>query len=316
MKLSFIIPAYNVENYIDACLESILNQDLNPEDYEIVVVNDGSTDSTLQHILKYKNSHPHFRVIDQENQGLSMARNNGVSQANGEYIWFVDGDDTICPNCLKILLGICDSWQTDMFCVGPSIPFKQTFPHNFIENDNITALFTGESWIKSNQAVIGAWAYIIKRRFWIDNDLKFVRGISFEDTECMSRSFYFAKRISGLNRFSVYNYIQREQSIMHSKFDLKKLRSILVLIKSLNDFSRSLINDSFFYSYYRKICLGAYMSGLKQIANNQDLKTFLDEYVSETKRYGGVKITASSFFERLYQFIAIHFPSLFIRIGK
>lgn len=318
MKLSIILPAYNVENYIDTCLESMLNQDLDSENYEIIAVNDGSTDSTLQHLKDFQQGNINIKIISQENRGLSAARNRGVKEAVGEYIWFIDSDDMICPCCLKGLLAMCDLFQTDMFCVGPSVPFLNVFPEDFIQNRNnyVSMPCNGENWIKSNQSVIGAWSYIIRRSFWTENALQFVEGMYFEDTECMSRSFYFGKRIGGLNKFSVYNYVQREQSTMHSPFSEHKLKSLSTLIHSLNAFSTQVVSVPFFHSYYQEICLGAYMNGLKQIAKNEDLKIYLAPYVNEVRKSGGVKLMASSFSKRLYQFIAIHFPTAFIRMTK
>ncbi len=128
MKLSFILPAYNVEDYIDACLDSVTTQDIPTADYEIIVVNDGSTDSTPAHIQRYAERFPNIIIINQENRGQSAARNAGLEKARGEYVWFVDSDDTVCFNCLRFLLDACDRLQTDMLCVGPSIPFTKTLP--------------------------------------------------------------------------------------------------------------------------------------------------------------------------------------------
>ena len=116
MKLSIIIPAYNVSNYLDKCLESCFKQDLSEKEYEVIVVNDGSEDSTLDIALRWKTLHENLSVISQQNQGLSMARNNGLRAAQGEYVMFLDSDDWYDPNMLSLLgspllvpvpLGLC-----------------------------------------------------------------------------------------------------------------------------------------------------------------------------------------------------------------
>lgn len=104
MKLSFIVPVYNLEDYIEECIMSLLNQDLSHSEYEILCINDSSTDSSLEILKRLAKEHTNIIIINQENQGVSAARNNGIKNAKGEYIWFVDGDDLIARNCLKFML--------------------------------------------------------------------------------------------------------------------------------------------------------------------------------------------------------------------
>lgn len=103
MFCSFIVPVYNVEKYLPECLDSLLEQDIPHEDYEIICVNDGSTDGSLSILRDYEARCSNVRVIDKENGGVSTARNTGLDAARGDYIWFVDSDDLIAPRCLKLL---------------------------------------------------------------------------------------------------------------------------------------------------------------------------------------------------------------------
>ena len=97
-KFSIIIPVYNVEKYLVECLESIVNQSF--KDFEVICVNDGSTDNSLEILQKYAENDERFKVLNQENQGQGIARNNALNIANGEYILFVDPDDFIELNML------------------------------------------------------------------------------------------------------------------------------------------------------------------------------------------------------------------------
>ena len=99
MKLSIIIPMYNVEPYIEKCLLSCLNQNIPHADYEIIVVNDGSPDGSLGIARRIASTVDNMLIVSQENGGLSAARNKGLSYAKGEYVWFVDSDDWIEENC-------------------------------------------------------------------------------------------------------------------------------------------------------------------------------------------------------------------------
>ena len=108
VKLSIIIPVYNGEEYIDRCLQSCLRQDIPADSYEIVVVDDGSTDSSNVILSRYAMEHANVVVLTQSNKKQGAARNYGLSKAQGEYIWFVDSDDWIEANCLGRLLALCD----------------------------------------------------------------------------------------------------------------------------------------------------------------------------------------------------------------
>ena len=104
MKLSIIVPVYNVEKYIRLCMESIFKQGLDENDYEVIIVNDGTPDKSMEMITDIIVAHQNIHVINQENQGLSVARNNGIAAAKGEYIQFLDSDDLLIDNSLPYLI--------------------------------------------------------------------------------------------------------------------------------------------------------------------------------------------------------------------
>ena len=108
-KVSIIIPAYNVENYIEDCLESILNQTYT--NIEVIIVNDGSTDGTLEKITPYADKDKRIIILNQENQGVSATRNNGIEIAKGEYFAFFDADDYIPQNAIELF--VKESKETD-----------------------------------------------------------------------------------------------------------------------------------------------------------------------------------------------------------
>lgn len=118
MFISFIVPVYNVEKYLPECLDSLLDQDIPKEDYEIICVNDGSTDGSMSILQNYAQKYSNIRIIDQENGGICVARNTGVDAARGEYIWFVDSDDFIQRNCLGDLKRLAEKTQCDRVSFG------------------------------------------------------------------------------------------------------------------------------------------------------------------------------------------------------
>lgn len=104
MNISVIVPVYNVEEYLSTCLDSLLDQGLSEQEYEIILINDGSKDCSLDICNRYAKAHSNIQVYSQENQGVAMARNLGLSKAKGEWVMFVDSDDYLCKNSLRYLL--------------------------------------------------------------------------------------------------------------------------------------------------------------------------------------------------------------------
>ena len=104
LQLSIILPIYYVEPYLEKCIRSLEDQDIPKDAYEIICVNDGSPDNSQQIVEKLQQEYDNIKLINQENQGVSIARNNGIKTAKGEYLMFVDPDDAIEENCLKRLL--------------------------------------------------------------------------------------------------------------------------------------------------------------------------------------------------------------------
>ena len=119
LRLSIIIPFYNVEHYIAECLDSVYQQDIPEEEYEVICVNDGSPDHSRDIVLEYQKKHSNLVLIEHEvNKKLGAARNTGRAAAKGEYIWNVDSDDKIVPNCLGNLMKICEKNNLDVLEFG------------------------------------------------------------------------------------------------------------------------------------------------------------------------------------------------------
>ena len=114
LRLSIIIPFYNVERYIAECLDSVYQQNIPEDEYEVICVNDGSSDHSRDIVNAYQTKHPNLLLVEhEENRKLGAARNTGRSVAKGDYIWNVDSDDKIVPNCLDYLLRICEENELD-----------------------------------------------------------------------------------------------------------------------------------------------------------------------------------------------------------
>ena len=114
--LSIIIPVYKVEAYVEQCLRSCVEQEtLSPDDYEIVVINDGTPDNSWPICERLAETFPQIRLFTQPNSGVSVARNKGINEAQGDFVWFVDSDDWIEPGCLSKMMVFCDNIRTWIF---------------------------------------------------------------------------------------------------------------------------------------------------------------------------------------------------------
>ena len=255
MKLSIIVPIYNVAPYLRKCVDSLLTQDIS--DYEIILVDDGSPDECPEICDQYAASYPSefkgqenskaaphastpytihhtpsIRVIHQANAGLSAARNAGIAAAQGDYILFVDSDDYLQPNTMATLL---DQAERDNFDVlrfryqnvkenGDAFtPYKDMTNYN----DYSATPTDGMTFLNERMSTqCYAWQFVIKADI-VRQEL-FTPGIYFEDTDWTPRMLLRAKRVASTD-LVVYNYLWREGSITLSQHDIAKQR------KQLND---------------------------------------------------------------------------------
>lgn len=232
MKLSIIIPAYNIEGYIEKCVNSCLQQDMDHSDYEIIIVNDGSTDRSRQVAEDLASRHGNVRVINKENGGASTARNAGLDAAKGDYIWMIDGDDYIEANCLKLLVGRAYQDVLDVLCFNS----KYVYPDGRQCNQypickNIGHIYSGPDYI-----AYSPWSALYRREFLISNSLRFLPGILHEDLEFTPRALCLARRIVYIDEYPYY-YVQRQDSITNSKRHARRCRDYLTIADSLHAFT-------------------------------------------------------------------------------
>lgn len=214
-KISVVIPVYNVENYLDKCIQSILNQTFH--DYEILLVDDGSTDNSGiicdDYALKYSN----IDVIHKSNGGPSDTRNVGVNVAQGEYIFFLDSDDYIIPECLEILYSNLINNNADLSC-GSFGFFDDTHPVNVCEsNENKLFKCTGEkaclTLLYGKDFYTSSCNILLKAKIAKAN--LFPVG-KFHEDELTTFRYFLDSSVVIKTNMKTYYYYQREGSIMHS----------------------------------------------------------------------------------------------------
>ena len=264
LKLSIIIPVYQVEKYIRPCLESIFKQDLNDEDFEVIIVNDGTKDRSMEVIQDIIDQHKNITVINQENQGLSMARNNGMAIARGEYILMPDSDDLLVENSVKPLLEKAIGTKADLIIadfteMSDEEITKLTSNKHFEINE---VRMTGkELYLYLDNIIAPIWRTLYRRQFLYDNHLLFIPNICFEDNPFTNECYLKADLCIKTNQL-LYIYRTGHSSISSPKnFDIKKAHDICIVIdrimklKGIEGLSSEIINkiDNVGFKMFNKL---------------------------------------------------------------
>ena len=264
-KFSIIVPVYNVESYLAKCLDSILCQSY--KDYEIIAINDGSTDNSSKILKEYVDKYDNIIVINQKNQGLSQARNNGVKEAKGEYIIFVDSDDFIEKDLLKKI--------NDSLLNNPDLVRYQIREVSDKLTDYNEESFTNLSGKDAFKKIVkyhyveNAWSYAIKKEYYLKNKFSFKKGLLHEDFGLIPLVIIKANIVNSIDYIG-YNYVQRNNSIMNnSNYEKIRKKAFDVLEQYLD-----LINKDEDI-YYKSFLANSTILKLKDL-NKKDYKEFLN----------------------------------------
>lgn len=276
-EVSIIIPAYNAEKYIKECIESILSQTY--ENIQIIIVNDGSTDSTLKICESFNDKR--LNIINQANKGVSSARNAGKSEATGDYIIFVDADDTLNKNMIETLVYTLEFNNADIsICGYKKIFSNNNFINEKIENeekiyDNDEAIY---AFLEGKYFGIGLWDKLIKREIVEKVDFEDGRKIN-EDKFYLFNVLLHAKKVY-VNNLGLYNYMQREQSVTKGKFGEKNLDIIY-----FSDKIKEIIEKQ--YPRFEEINLENYIRDniyvYRNIARNYNKNDYIYKYADEIR---------------------------------
>lgn len=250
-KLSFIVPCYNVGNYIDLCLDSIFSCSIPKDEYEVLCIDDYSTDNTTKEKLKaFGKKHSNIHIIQHStNLGPGASRNDGIDAAKGEYLWFVDADDTVQTDSVETLLRKALCSNVDVLCFNYSDVDNRGGrignPKVFKDTDIKTGLaFTYDTFDKGLIYHIGYPVRFLSRRdYIIENKLFFPQGVYFEDTVWMPKLLLLADKVQGCDVIG-YNYWHHETSIMGTFASNPSVKKIfdwsIATGQQLYDFSKEL----------------------------------------------------------------------------
>ena len=206
MKLSVIVPVYNVEKYLGKCLDSLVNQTM--DNIEIIVVNDESPDKSQDIIDKYAKKYKNIHAVQKKNGGLSSARNYGLKYAKGEYVTFVDSDDYVKENMYEIMYKRAKDNNFDIVACDINYVYPN-YEESVYTDPKHDSFNIREVFINLYPTVC---TKIFKRELFTNNNLEFKKGVWYEDVEMMYRLLPYVKSI-GVVHIPFYQYLQRNESI-------------------------------------------------------------------------------------------------------
>lgn len=284
--ISVIIPIYNAEKYLKDCLESVLTQEIN--DIEVILINDGSTDNSIEICNEFVGKDKRVRVYSQDNEGVSAARNKGLEMATGEYIAFVDADDAVAPDMLNVLLETAKKYNADIVscssgCVVDGKVIKEEYGTNRIEE--LTRNDALMSYLIGGKINIGVWSKLFKRE--IVEDVRFLKNKKINEDK-----YFILEAILKANRFVMnditkYYYYKRPESATSKAFDERWFDSLDVADITA-DRIKNECEELAFYSEINKvksyywILIMMYKNGESIEKYNLQYKRIVD-YLKQTK---------------------------------
>lgn len=299
MDLSIIVPVYNVEKYVRPCFESILKQGLDDSRFEVIIVNDGTQDRSMDMISDIILQHNNIYVINQVNQGLSVARNNGISSAKGEYIFMPDSDDLLIDNSLPTLLNKAIETKADLIVANflrmddkEIVKFEgvKENPFHYVEKTGqelmLEDLNPGECYV---------WRALYRRQFLIQEQIKFVPGVFFQDVpfthECCLKAGKCIRTSMLLNIYRVHR-----KGAVTSSFNVRKAKNLCIVIsktwelrKYEHHTSQTLLKleNDVFASFSLLISLTSYSN--IRLSERKDILKYLRELAPDLFFKNGIK---------------------------
>lgn len=300
--VSIIIPVYNVEQYIEKCMDSVVAQDY--ENLEIIVINDGSKDDSIEIVRKYESNK--VKIVEKKNGGLSAARNSGVKYCKGEYIFFLDSDDWIEPDTISSLV---KEMNQDIDIVQGSIRRVST---KSVSIDNVGNRIIDknllEEYFKKENLNTVVWNKLYRRNIVVTTP--FVEGYVNEDvifTFQIAKNNYKVKNIDKV----IYNYRIRDESIMHNKNLTQRMRVIKSLDYVINECYKhncEYVSLASYDKYITLLYLYCYAKNGELSYQEKDL-TKLDVEIKSAKANFKLKNVIGKVNKK--QFFALYLPSLF-----
>ena len=212
MDLSIIVPVFNAERYLRRCLKSIFTAvALSGVKAEVILVDNGSTDQSLM-IAKEFVKPLGAQILHCQTPGAAAVRNYGMIHARGEYVWFVDADDTVAKNSIKLLISKAEKLKADIVMMGANRVYSDG------HTDYLSAVDPSKPDFKSRFIRYGAgpWQFVFRLEWWVSNKFAFTEGMIHEDMEMISALILYTDNFASVDK-PLYTYYQNEDSVLHKK---------------------------------------------------------------------------------------------------
>ena len=280
-KVSVIIPVYNVKRYLERCLNSVINQ--TEKDFEIILIDDGSTDSSGKICDEFADTHSFVRVLHQPHQGVSSARNNALNNANGEWIAFCDGDDWYEPTFLKKMLAEAQALEADYVICNYKITSDG---HPDVISDSLSGLYSGcDPKLAIAIGPFPSCTHLIKRKLFEISDVRYpVECERYEELPVIPVLAKYSKRVAIVNE-PLYNYYQRGDGSSASNIKEVSDRAFRfafdLMCRALGEEYRQ---ETEYHAIYA-LLYGRLLKLCKEKATSRDIKSAISEFEKEFPDY-------------------------------
>lgn len=289
MRLSIIIPMYNASQYIERCLNSIYHQGLNVNEFEVIVINDGSTDNSLEIVKDYLTSYKNIRFFSQKNSGQGAARNLGIKHATGEYILFLDSDDFLLPQSINKILSIvkhvsCDVINFLMEVELPTGNVKESYLYHY----DYDKIYSGKELLLRTGINIGsACSSLYKRSFILQNNIFFPVDMKHEDVFFSYQIYTFASRVIFTKTHAYYYCWHPDSTDRNKSYENLKLLQLSDISQAyyLNKLSLDKRVNKELREHLKKISNSTLMSLFWSILRNSSVLS-KREFKEECRRRG------------------------------
>lgn len=319
LSLSIVLPVYNVEKYIRPCMESIFLQGLDDTDFELIIVNDGSTDKSMEVIVDIIAQHNNITVINQHNQGLSVARNNGIANARGEYILMPDSDDLLVLHSMPYLLERALSSKADLVVADYLMMTHEDMEHfsldSVIQKDGTTVEKTGEQLFMQDldPCHCYVWRTLFRRAFLEEQHIRFVPDICAQDVPFTHECYLKANkclRVSWLLNI----YRKGRTGAATASYSLKKGKDFSIAIAKTWELMKmelpAAVKSKLSDDVYTSFCVNLWKVSLMESATERrQVVDFLKELAPDLSFHNGIK-------QRLYTFLYHHMPYVLINMRR
>lgn len=287
VKISVIIPIYNAEKYLIECLESVLKQTF--REYEIICIDDGSNDGSKEIVTKYVDEYDFIKMICHEkNRGLSVARNTGLKNSIGKYVFFLDSDDMIIPETLEELYQCAEQNDLDNIYFNMKRIYEPEMEHmrdkQRLEYSDYEDVYNGQEmfchFAAEKKMKIEAWRQFYRKDFLIENEIYFYEGILHEDNLFSFLCAMKAQRVMNINK-EYYIYRQHSGTIMSTMSEYKMKSVYIILLEIFRYWNNSIFPDSVNHaiSYYFEALYSAfiYYKNLCQDYRNLEVGSYAEK---------------------------------------